>query len=1518
MSTSLVRASHLTNRQGGCRFGVITSRRPKTANPQTRRVPTLPFTLDLLNKYEGSKEETSLVSTLREETTLSTPRSIREFIETSSIDSIRDHSALVIQRNWRTHRKRQRLAKMFDFFKKIRQVKYTHAFAAWKLALNPPADVARKYYEKFISFSDLSGILPIQTFLLQKTSFNTYMKTNFLLMKPSLNHEKVTQVVVNFNKPLISLFFNAWLQISQEHSVLKHSHESIYNVGKNRIQFGPLYWAYHVWKRWAYLHRNHKKGIYPDPKRFFYIPEWNYALANKEKQKRLIHDADLQHRRFLIVRVKKALRKNCLYKMKQQHNIKDIQTKVNKIVMVKAYRGFMTLIASYKLKQSMLTRILKFWYTYVDKKRMLDMFKDIHSQRTVLFTLNKMFRQWRLNIVEIGAYSAMMHDMIYDKRSVILRWVFLMMGDSLHFTFYSSFVCWRKIILSKKKTRKFMEWSKYHSKQQGLKKFVLDCFRVKANFNVDKTNSNPFGGRTVLPQMKKLRNRQVTIDSPTNYLSNTLHAYNNTNEYYPCKEDLTQWDKNDVKNLFLQVTFLVATRSKSDVSTTDPKKRMNEVKNYRIKNMLFNQAGLSEHRQKQADNDLKLKQIWRERLRRDSIMILSMEAHDEAIEYNRIDPKFGLHDGPIMYTHKEDTKNNEEEEYDEEEEISFNFSRGKDPKQRRHSVRPANEPVHPLMKDIPVIRKSVIDNVRKFRRSPAEIFIERVTRKTLNSRALSQASQNLTLSRQSSTYDSFIPIGSLSSSSFNSSSSFQLQGIGEALDLNVNKNFHEIQKLPTTTVIQPNDDINVKLGTQNLNVGHVQKKINFGKISPQKSGGKMEIIKEENNEEENSEEDQNIESDHESQSSKKETEQEEALKNIQIDNKKDRISLEELAMSFLNENEANFGLTDSNNEYSILTKKYIGILATLLGFRGHLAVPQVEGKPVQNISTEFPAVSTKISRLVRRINATEPHLLFPPRSEEKIASTKKLPQVSQAPPVKERKRQKLFEERGENFEEVIGEDGKVYKKSNCSEFSGVLFSGEQVLTLAPWENRSEVRKSNENSARSSYASLPTAKITVKGFEDIPGMSELVKEVSSFLGGTSKENEYSDLDETNEQAENQTKIVKNALEIADGVARKLLKKEAINTPFDEIFNFVDTTGIILHNDKKQQKDKQNRSEDEVSVSNISNDTMNKHHAFNTASRNQRSGLIIIEQKLTFTQELLRAIKESSKLMKPHLIKYYGDLNKIDPFKEYSTLKDKIKKRQSQINKQSNVSNTHENPSKTQLSRTEPFIKNTNSNTSRSSKSEIKVRKKVTSETIQPKTSRRSKIKELEEIDVGEGEVALTIGGRLNSTEHPTKVNKRSLTTLSHRISRNSNDRDRSDLVVKSSRINKQDSGDLCLTSRKMTPHLSIATLDTTKSCICVHEVSNARRKPKFTNMTASTPKTPDTLIYELPRPKTAPLISGNKFKVDISKEEIVSDRDIDFFMFVSPYIIPPELLSKLLEECERIESQTVNTARTLPH
>lgn len=1529
MSSSLVRGTRVTSRQSGCRFGVINNRRPKTATTQVRKVPTLPFSIDLLNKFEGNKEETALISTLREETTLATPRSIKEFIDKNSIESVREQSALVIQRNWRSFRRRKRLYNMFLFFKKIRQVKYAHAFSAWKLALMPPADIARHYFDKFLSFHELSGILPIQTYFLQKTNFNTYMKTNFLLMKPSFDHNRITKIVCGFNKPLIETFFKAWLQFTQEQVTLKHSHMSVYNVGRNRMQFGNMYWAYHVWKRWASLHRAHKRGIYPNPNRFFYIPEWSFVLANKKKQKRLEANANIAFKRFLILRVKKALRNNALMKMTIHQNMHDIQNKVNKIIMSKAYRAFMTLTAEYKLKAGIQLRALKYWYTYVDKTRMLRMFKDIHSQRTVLFSLNKAFRQWRLNIVEAGAYIAMMHDVIYNARARLIRWVFLMMGDTVHFTFYSAFVLWRKIIVAKQKTRKFMEWSRYHSRRDTIRKYIFDCFKVKANFTVDRTNGSPFGGRA--PQLKK-RNRIQAIDSPTNFISTTLHAYKDVIQYPMCEEDLTEWEPNEVKSLWIQLIFLLATQKPSDISTTDPKQRANDVKNYRIKNMLFNQAGLSEHKSKQNEQDMKIKAEWRERLRRDAIMILSMEAHDEAIAYNKIDPRFGLHDGPLMYSDRFKKVEEEEEEEEEEEgleSISFNFNNSRGMRSRRHSVRPVTEPIHPLMQEISAIRRAVLENVRRFRRSPGDIFVEKISKRTMNSRALSQASTNLSLSRQSSTYDSFIPIGSLSNSSFNSSASFKLQGIGEALEIsNIQKSFHEIQKLPQKIIPAGSDDINTKLGKQNLSVGQIPKKIHFGRKEPEQKSQEMEIIKEEVSDEEQEEEYMDTPMPTPVKEKKPE-EKEETIKNLTPTKKKEAISLEDLAFNFLNDTDFS---NESTGDYGVLTNKYVGILAALLGFKGHVPVPQIGGKPVQNIKTEFPAVSTKISRMVRKINAAEPSGGIRHSGSKNNNESAKFPQI------KERKRAKLFEERGENsFEEVVGQDGRIYKKSNCPEFAGALFIGEQVLTLAPWEKRTESRKSAAESARSSYSALPSATITVKGFEDLPGLSELAKEVAGFLAGNTEGEEssiYKDQGEIGPDGE-LIRILKSALEIADGVAKKMMIKEVIDTPDDEVYNFVDIAGVVLNTDKKGKVIQNNpRSEDEVSESYTSTMNATKHRAFGTSSRKQESGIIIMEDRLTFTNELLRAIKEGSKMMKPHVMKYYGSIDNIDPFKELSDLRTRLKKRQKQVNQ------GHLSVNK-RVSRIENSMKPRPVDNSRQreiertiNNSRIKVTKKISEAENPPNTSRRN-YKEVEEVEVGGGEVALTIGGRQSRTEtHKTRPS--TAFAPSHLTASKAKTVLAGDLVVAGQRaktamqressgdlfigskptIKRESSGDLCLTARKTMPQLSVATLDTTKMSIRVHETSG-RPKPRVTKMTPTQPKNPDTLIYEMPRPKTAPIVSDKTYKVEMEREEIVTDADIDFMMFITPYIIPPELLNKLLAEAEKLESQTIKTARTLP-
>ena len=1333
----------------------------------------------------------------------------------------------------------------------------------------PFADEARKYYD-LLTNKQNCAFSPT----LSAISFNGYMKTGFVMIQADISEEKLIKAVKKMMNPFMKRCFDSWIAYTQESLVYKSTREGIFNLAECRHNFGPLYWTYHVWKRWSRYRRARKKGMQTTAV-YSYLPEWNFFLARKTQRKRLDAKADEMRRKNIIHRTNKALHSFTMKMLSSSMNISEIQKKVNAVTMWKAYRALITNLSFKKLKSGTQRRVIRFWYRHIDAEKKNRMCLEIFQQRRVLSTLNEAFRNWRLNIIEEGAFCAYLHEKVKTQKPFILKFGYLLAGDFVHYTQITALHEWKKIIAKKKKAKRFMSWSLNFSKTDAIKHFILDCFKIKADRPVDMMNYNPFIINS-RQQVKKKKffdiasKKKVSFDPFVNCVSAACNAAKNSEQYDMCTKDISEWTSDETKNLFLQLVYLV-----SKFKTANKKSQqqiLKDIRNFRITNMLFNQAGVAELLCKQNAEDAQARKIIQMRDERDRGFILAMETHEAAVKLNEVNPKFrlGLDWEPKnkpkpkkrkgkkgkkkKVEEKKEEKQPEEEENENEEDVpEFTFNKEVQNKFaiRRHSIRPKTDnPPHPLLAPIEKIRADLMQDIRKFRRNPNEIFIDHVQHRNINTRQLVSSASNLSLSRQSSTYESFIPIDLKAKTkpinTLVDIPSPELSVIKEDGDNEeLIKPKHEKEKVlevvkpkisfPTSKTTQKRFEQSTKVSstikTRAIKFGPEKNKIVEQPVEKEKE--EVVVPKPKKKEQE--------------KPVKLDTRISKIQENLSFDT-----SIEKLASSFINDE--SFQKRDRNSDFGYLTQKYFFLLDTLLGKKNKVPHIEVTQHNVQDMVQEFPQVTTRITKLIRRLNRHESKR-YVDKAPPPIKITAGEQQLKER---KEKKQQRMgvFDTKNDNFETVQSLDGKEYKVSQCPEFANVYFTGDQMLTNAPWESHVAKRTVESNEP---YVSLQSPTFTVSGFENIPGFSALATQVAQYFDANEEEDEG--------KAIPQEHIVSNFHEFMNEIAKKYLNKELDNMPSENIETLVDTTDIVINqHDSKETKPKA-KEESPKKQFFITKSREFSHKAFETTSRRVKTPKII-EDKFTFTAELLRAIKEGSEIMREHTKRYMR--NKSRPFDGLAELRKRIMERQQEVNKQKS-----------------PDLY------------------------APPLTSRKVGVKSLKELEDQNGEVSLTVGGK-QKREIPHQARPATSVAFT-RVRRVPRDESRDFVVTsraKTSMRSTTSSFSAFPTSRTMPeekiPNLTIAQLDTTKMSIRVHEAAVGKRKPQFTKMTPTAPRKPETLVYETPAvPRLARTSRSREshWQVDIEREKVVTDEDVDFLLFVTPYIIPPELLTKLLDETE---------------
>ena len=812
------------------------NKRPNTVLV-TRDIPKIPnffSELNKLNEYE-SKNITSL-SILETSSKLSTPRSIQKYIENFGNSSIYENSLLIIKKAIKKYLSKKKMRHFLDFLKKLRFRKLKYVLSLWRLTLIPPANIAINNYKEITDYLIFSGfLLPLSKdpWKIKHTNnefvpFNIYIQTNFLFFNNKIDILKIIKLCKNFERPNLKKIFLSWFSISSERFILAKSIKKIKILSNFRNNFGSLFWTYHMWKRWTIYQKKKKIDVIESIQSQFYIPEWGFYKSKKLTHSRQRRESTLFYQKNLIHRVCTALHDKSVINNARENSFKEIIKFLNKNRMIKVYRSFITLVNLKKMEIYKNKRIIRSWYKVIDEIRIKRLNLELIKKRKIILILNNYFRNWRTNILEEGSSILLQQNKILSNQLNSLRIIFLLKNDQSHYLFITSFLEWKKLILKRKFTKKFINWSLNYSKNFTLIRSIFDFFKINAELPLNKLNYYSFkidtekiiinNNNNNIPNFRRgIQKRRLSkvirgnkennplILIPTNSINDVLLAYKNINNFKEMKyNNIEKLPSIDIRNLFYQIILLKSNKPINNIKTKEL--YLEELKQFRIKNMLFNQLGIIEMKQKYEKLNNIRHNIMLKRLKRDNDMILSMTAHDAAISLSKVLNTFTINNSPRFLTENSiiyELKN--DENIDEIIEI-------RKEKSKRHSIKPKNQlSTHPLLQPIDKLKEEVLQNVRKYRHKPEPIHFRTEKKQQRTARTtVENFGTGSKLAQQTSIYENFIPINPKNSiTKINSIKEFKLSelnkiGISTIFESQEINNFKEnIEK----QILNPNLEI---------------------------------------------------------------------------------------------------------------------------------------------------------------------------------------------------------------------------------------------------------------------------------------------------------------------------------------------------------------------------------------------------------------------------------------------------------------------------------------------------------------------------------------------------------------------------------------------------------------------------------------------------------------------------------------------------------------------------------------
>lgn len=1281
----------------------------ESARTTSTFIPPLSLKESSIEKFENAQRppSRSISRYVENKSKLETPRSISLFVMSDERNIELINASHIIKKNWAIYHYKKKLRFFLNFVLTIRRRRVSYAFSMWVLTTQPKLDVAQRAYSNIMKFlSWYRFIYPkSKTLWMFKNSniklmhFDEYMKTNILYT--TYPKRTIIKMQKNFNHQLVHNVFEAWFSMTSERLVIAKASPKVQHFVKCRENFGPEYWTFHVWRRWANYKKKRQLLLVETIDGNVYIPEWTFYRAKKLTEAHMRRNATIHYKTRLGKTIIQLFRDT----IHHQNALKEAYSQTvefsNRLKLIYGYRGFSYLMVFKRLDQGILQRAIRAWYTIIDTILINRIKIKVFYERRKLKMMQNSFKSWRKSIHDELICNAYLHDQVSKKRSKILPIIFLLKGDHVHFTFIKAFTSWRYLLIKKNNLKKFVHWSIKGNKKQIMLRYILGVLKDNSGIPFNYVNYQPFSDSVIYALNHDQEQKCLTY--PTTSLTDTITAYHNIPDFPIYEDDWSQYASSlQVRSLFFRLICLLSHKNKLKIVKTH-EQRIKAIEKFVGQNQLFNHFQINELRKSFIKQDIERKKELGPILKRDAELILAYESHQQAIKLSQHLPSFSLNKTlkivqPVATISTSTNENeNDSEMFEEEEEEAMievkTTSRKpvtKKLERNRRRVSRGGKKI-PFLLPISDIKDSIMRMTMKYRRRPKDVFAPRnfSSRKPRQSLDVASFHNPAKVSYSGSLYENFLPcqydqnlVDLMKSKDF---SIKELQELKKQIIVNIEEEHpNDLETIPENQEIEYYSEEEIEeeeeeaqekeeaagiKSSRKEDIPQVQEQPEQPKKSPEKITFGFESLAPEPTDEKK---DEKIPT----KSLTKKNETTERLASIQQVLYNEDDTIDEMANHFLND--ANYFQFDQSSRVSLLTNEYFKVMEILLGPPSH---QDYEGGTVQNSQTEEWEPHTDVSKLLKRISKKiEEENSCPIIKKEKRSSPKqRSPRPTTPQQSKKKGRKKLFEDPDEQFETEIHADGHSYQKSSCPEFAQVLFSGQTVLSNTPWQIDSPESTPNPSHKpfQSPVGSLPAAEAVVAGFETPSEVNKKIAKITKVKSATSMiflENNLDikeQLEEIlkDENIEDKDKLT--ILNVINNIAKKYIEEEAKNRMQGEITSLVD-----INNSTEPSSDNVSES---CQVFHLTKPYIRppgvskKYAAFDTDSRYKKPSNSFKAERLVFYKDLAMAVVECSRFMSSHLIS--EPKNIFTEQSAFESLKILKKIQQNQLNARRKASEIH---------------------------------------------------------------------------------------------------------------------------------------------------------------------------------------------------------------------------------------------------
>ena len=1042
-----------------------------------RFVPALSLPLDTMLEFETENVRASntVKSLLNRKREISTPRSIQTFVITHDDEAKYIDSAIVIQRAWRRYKSNQKVERFLKFVMIARYKRVCFGFHLWRLSQVSPGNVARNSYNKVIHYLSVNGLIhemnsQFYTMNTKKRmlTFDQYMVTGLLAVPQNLNISLLIQFKKMIYRKFVSICARKWAELASEKAILSKTKPTVMYLANARTLFQGEYSSFVFWKFWTKYRRTKSQD------RGIWVPECRWFMAKKRTARRLNNQADEQKRTFMKKTILRFMYLSHVAAAARRTQTKAALNFHNDKLLRIAFKRFQEKGSKRTVNRNRVKRCIREWYKLIDRGIITQMKGSVIRQRDELQTMQNFFTQWRQILVTEAMRLTYLHELVTSNQIFCMRMVLLMMGDFAHYTFYTGFQKWRELLRMKNKKLRFVRWSLRNAQGYAVAQYLIDIFKENAGIVSHRINYLPFrrdgekgfllmrtGEASKLSTKARRKTRLLkTLQEGTEgfvlrvfgtTVEETLDAAKNANEYPEAESD---WFKTatsaQIKTLFYRLIILMANkgRLKRKIGTSEEKRE--KLGKFRSSRLIFSRLDLAGFRHLQKTKDARARKQLQKRFQQDAERLLALETHDAAIELSRHVKQFTLNDNLTELTSARPIDDGP----------ASPVSR---PKAKRHSIRPRFGLFnHPMLQDIEVLRDKIEDVNRMYRRHPDEIFMTESPGTLMSHVTASIGSESLPRRRvrqeDAFIYEPFKTSWKLSEKATESRqdlSAFQLLQRshlslreGDETYSQLTESFSQFERSREEVVPPRFEDLpsTVSLPNQiSLDPGlELRRSLTQSTqyLFASTESFSRLALKDHRLLSETFEKLETI-------SEAVTTKEEEEV---------DEVSIEKLASHFIRDSKFTEAASDEDR-VNMMTNKYFTVLNLLLDRSKRLSKPpDPNGSSRKPVQAEFPVeeLQSHITKYLRKINVPARTKPKPEKSPENAKKQRLRSQTLPQPPIS-KERRRLFDDPDWQFEEVEGPNGEKYHKSKCPEFKTVLFNGTGILTqtLIPQNNQNK-------------------------------------------------------------------------------------------------------------------------------------------------------------------------------------------------------------------------------------------------------------------------------------------------------------------------------------------------------------------------------------------------------------------------------------------------------------------------------